>query len=364
MRPDHVAGSPRLVVVGCGSIGRRHTANLRRLGVEDMQVYDPDPGRARALARDCGVKPCWQLEDGYAAGPDAVLVCAPTSFHIDLAVQAVQHGCHVFVEKPLSHSLEGLDELAGLAHDLRRVVMVGFNLRFNFCTQRVRSWLSQGLIGHVSSARLQVASYLPWWHRWEDYRQGYSARRELGGGALLDATHEIDYALWFFGDPERVYCVAGTFGNLEIDTEDTAELLLSYADRKVVSLHLDYLQRPPRRRCELVGDDGSIECDLVERRARLFDGSRREWQVFEDASDPNDEYLREMEHFLDCLAGRAEPVVDAAAGRRSVAVALAARRSAVLRQPVTLEPQPAAAASALPGGSFGMPDPDRAEAFT
>jgi predicted dehydrogenase len=351
MSSDVREASPRFLILGCGSIGRRHAANLRRLAVDEILVHDPDRGRMQALARDWGVTPCAHREEAYARVPAAALVCAPSSLHVALAREAMLHGCHVFVEKPIAHSLDGVDELIGLARDRERVLMVGYNLRFNACARRVECWLRSGRIGHVASARLHVGSYLPWRHPWEDYRQGYGARRELGGGVILDAVHEIDYALWFFGTPDRVYCVSGKFSSLEIDTEDVAELLLSYPDRKAVSIHLDYLQRPHQRWCELIGDEGVIRCDLVGRSVHLFDASRREWLVFEDESAPNDEYVREMERFVECVEGRSQAVVDGPAARRSLALALAAKRSAVDGQPVDLEPEP------LAGGASRAPAP-------
>lgn len=335
--PDSARGeSLRFLVIGCGSIGQRHTVNLRRLGVEDILVFDPDQDRMEAVARKHGVNACARLEDAYAAAPNAVVVCAPTSLHLPLAREAILHGSDVFVEKPLSHTLDGVDELISLAHELGRMLMVGYNLRFNSCTRQIKAWLDDGRIGHVASARLHFGSYLPWRHPWEDYRQGYGARQELGGGVILDAIHEIDYALWFFGQPKSVYCVSGKFSNLEIETEDVAELLLFYSDHRVVSIHLDYLQRPHQRWCELIGDEGMIHCDFVSGSARLFEGDQREWLQFEDRSDPNDEYVREMEHFLECVTGRATPVVDGAATRQSLAVAVAAKCSAAEGQPMDL----------------------------
>lgn len=330
--------SLRLLVIGCGSIGQRHTGNLRQLGIEEILVYDPDQGRAEGLAYKYGVKACARLDDAYAAAPNVVLVCAPTSLHLPLAREAILHGCDVFVEKPLSHTLEGVDELITLGRELGHVLMVGYNLRFNVCARQIKAWLDEGRIGHVASARLHVGSYLPWRHPWEDYRQGYGARQDLGGGVLLDAIHEIDYALWFFGLPKCVYCISGKFSNLEIETEDVAELLLSYPDQKVVSIHLDYLQRPPQRWCELIGDGGVIRCDFYNGNAWLFEGNQHKWTQFEDRSDPNDEYVREMEHFLECVVDRSAPVVDGLTARKSLAIAVAAKRSADEGQPVGLAP--------------------------
>jgi predicted dehydrogenase len=330
--------SLRFLVVGCGSIGQRHISNLQQLGIKDILVYDPEQDCMEMAISKYDIKSCGRLEDAYAATPDAVLVCAPTSLHLPLTREAILHNCNVFVEKPLSHTLDGVDELIGQVHERRRVLMVGYNLRFNSCACQIKAWLNEERIGQVVSARLHFGSYLPWRHPWEDYRLGYGARRALGGGVILDAIHEIDYALWFFGQPESVYCMSGRFSNLEIDTEDVAELLLSYSDHKVVSIHLDYLQRPHKRWCELIGERGVIHCDFVKGIARLYEGERREWIEFEDRSDLNDEYVREMEHFLECMAGQATPVLDGLSARQSLAVAVVAKLSASEGRPLNLTP--------------------------
>ena len=328
----------RVLVVGCGSIGQRHVRNLWQLGVTEILVFDPDSTRVDAVAALPGVKACGRLEAAYAMKPNAVLVCAPTSLHLSLAREAVLQGADVFVEKPLSHTLEGVDGLLALIRELGRVAMVGYQLRFNACARQLKTWLEEGRVGHIASARFHVGSYLPWRHPWEDYRHGYGARRELGGGVILDAIHEIDSALWLFGPPQRVYGVSGHLSNLDIDTEDVAELLLSYPDEnRIVSIHLDYLQRPHQRWCELIGDEGMLLCDFVKGTVKLFEGKSREWVSIETGDDANAEYRRELEHFLECVASRSTPMVDGLTARQSLMVAVAAKQSSAEGQPIDLD---------------------------
>jgi len=334
----------RALVVGCGSIGRRHTENLRRLGVDEILVYDPDRSRASAAANEYGVQAVETLEAGYDRRRQIALICTPTSLHLELARQALEHGCHVFVEKPLSHQLDGTESLIAAAHERGRVLMVGYNLRFHSCVCRMHDWLEEKRIGHVASARLHAGSYLPARHPWEDYRRGYGARKNLGGGVILDAIHEIDYALWLFGMPQSVNCVAGKFSNLEIDVEDVAEILLDYPDRKVVSIHLDYLDRPPQRYAEIVGDAGVIRSNLIKGTAQLFEGEKQEWTRFKGRGGQNETYAWELKHFLECVTNLSVPVVDGEAACRSLAVAEAAKRSACVRRSVTLAPYRAATA--------------------
>jgi predicted dehydrogenase len=326
----------KALVVGCGSIGRRHTENLRRLGVEEILVFDPDRLRSTAVASEYAVQAVETLDAAYSSQPQVALICAPTSLHLELARQALEHGCHLLIEKPLSHRLNGTESLIASARGQGRVLMVGYNLRFHACVCEMRRWLEEGRIGHVASARLHAGSYLPARHPWEDYRRGYGARASQGGGVILDAIHEIDYALWFFGMPRSVSCVGGRFSNLEIDVEDVAEILLDYPDRKVVSIHLDYLDRPPQRYAEIIGDAGVIRSNLMEGTAQLFEGEKNQWDRFRSRGGLSDTYLLELKHFLVCVSNGSAPLVDGEVACRSLAVAEAAKRSAREYQPVIL----------------------------
>jgi predicted dehydrogenase len=326
-----------VVVLGCGSIGRRHLTNLRALGVRDIAAYDPAAERVAEMVVRFGVTPLATLEDGWRWGPTVAFITAPTSQHLDLALEAAAHGLHLFIEKPLADRLEGTDRLEAAVRQQRLVSLVGCNLRFLPGLQAVKGWLETGAIGRLTSARLEFGHYLPDWRPTTDYRASYSARQALGGGIILDAIHEIDYACWLLGEPTRVACFAGTLSRLEIDTEDTAAILLDTGSA-IAEIHLDYVQRVYSRTCQIVGDEGTIRWDYVSGEARCYDARRGECQIVASPAGwtPNDMYLAELRHFLACLAGEATPELDVAGGRRVLAVALAAKQAAAEGRVITL----------------------------
>jgi predicted dehydrogenase len=235
----------------------------------------------------------------------------------------------------LSDSMEGVNGLVGSAELRRRVLLVGYNFRFDPVVRQVQQWIHEGKIGCITSARFHFGSYLPWRHPWEDYRSGYGARRELGGGVILDAVHELDMAAWLFGRPEKIYCAGGRYSDLEIDAEDTAEMVMSYADR-VVSVHVDYIQRPAERWCEIIGTRGRILADVFSRSVRYFDGDRQTWEQVEALGALEDSYKAEMKHLLDCVEGRAKPAVDGKIAAQSLLLAEKAKESMRLGQPASL----------------------------
>jgi predicted dehydrogenase len=325
----------KIVIVGCGSIGRRHARNLRDLGASDLLLVDPNKERADTLADELNARSFGVTQHAYDEDPEVALICAPTSLHLELAWQALRKNCHLFVEKPLSDSMEGVNGLIDAVELQRRVLLVGYNFRFDPVVRQVQQWISEEKIGCIISARFHFGSYLPWRHPWEDYRRGYGARRELGGGVILDAVHELDLVAWLFARPEKIYCAGGKYSDLEIDAEDMAEIVMSYAD-KVVSVHVDYVQRPPERWWDIIGTCGRIQADVFARNTRYFDGDRRIWEQGEALGTLEESYKAEMKHLLDCVEGRAKPVVDGKIAAQSLLLAEKAKASMRCGQPVSL----------------------------
>lgn len=317
-------------MVGCGSIGRRHIGNLLGLGVREVAAVDTRADRRDEAAAEFDIPTHARLADAWSGEPTVAVIATPPAAHLEPAMEAVRRGCHLFVEKPLAASLEGTDELADAARAQCLVTLVGCNLRFHPGLRRLHTWLSDGAVGRVVSARLSFGQYLPDWHPWEDYRQGYSARQALGGGVILDAIHEIDYGRWLLGEIEAVSCFAGRLSRLEIDSEDTAAIIVTFASGALGEIHLDYVQRPYGRTCQIIGDEGTLVWDYVAREVRLYRASTGKWEVSVDPEQwtANEMYVDELRHLLSCLAGEAEPLVDIVEGRRVLEIALAARESA------------------------------------
>jgi predicted dehydrogenase len=320
MKPIHA------LVLGVGSIGRRHCANLRALGVELIDVFDPAPERCRPVVEEFGAVAHPRFEDALAAGPDVALVCTPPVLHVEQTIAALKAGCHVFVEKPLSHSLERLEELEALAREARRVVQVGYNLRFHPGLRILKRLLDEGTLGRPLWAQAEAAQYLPDWRPWQDYRASYTARRDLGGGILLDGSHEVDYLTWLLGRPDEVLCMGGRVSDLEVNVEDCATLLLRFPSRTMASVHLDFVQRGPTRWCKVAGERGTAHWSFFAQEVRLTLADRAGGQSLPYAFDVNEMYVAELRHFLACVASGAEPEVTIEQARAVLELILHAKR--------------------------------------
>ena len=348
----------KILMVGLGGIGQRHLRNLRKLlGKDDViEAYrvrgleqtltdqlEIDPGMKLAAAY--GLMTFSDLDAAIASRPDAAFICNPTSLHIPVALALAKAGCHLFLEKPLSHTLEGVEELIQTMARQRLVGLVGYQLRFHPCVRQLRSWIQAGRVGRLLAVNAEVGEYLPGWHPYEDFRQMYAARTDLGGGVILSQIHELDYLGWIFGWPQSVYAVGGHLSGLEIDVEDTASLLMRVVREGrdlPVHLHMDYIQRPPTRTCHVLGDQGKVLMDLRAATLTLLDASG---QTVEALAWPqlerNTLFLEQTAHFLQCLQGTTLPLTPLEEGLRSLKVALAAKISMGKGQPIALGEIPA-----------------------
>lgn len=327
----------KFLVIGCGSIGRRHLRNLAALQAGELIGIDLDPKRRQQASQESGCRTESDLGKALAQKPDAALVCTPSSSHVSIAMECARNGLHLFLEKPISHRLDGVDALIHEMDSQGRVGLVGFNLHFHPGLQKTKQFLESNTIGKLLSCRLNAGQYLPDWHPWEDYRKGYSANRSQGGGILFD-THEFEYLAWLAGEPREIFGFSGKVSSLEIDTEDVAEVLFWMGNGALANLHVDYLQRDYQRRYEFYGEDGSLVWDWKQGLS-LYRAAMKHWENFPDgvSLDPNETYLAEMKHFLACIEGRETPVVNLRRGKKVLEWTLAALESAQQKKSIALE---------------------------
>ncbi len=303
--------------------------NLHQLGIRKLAACDPERERLAPMVSELGVEPFSDFSSALAARkPDAVFVCVPPVYHIGLALEAVKSGAHVFIEKPLSHQLDGIEELAREVERRQRIVQVGYNLRFHPGLRKLKELIDAGTLGRVMWAQVETGQYLPDWRPWQDYRQSYTARRDLGGGILLDGSHELDSITWLLGKPTEVMCMAGKLSALEVDVEDSASLLVRFANGAQADIHLDFVQRAYSRSCKLVGERGTALWDFTSREVKLFTAESKSWRSFPHSFEPNDMYIAEVESFFDCMATGGSPMVDLAQATDVLKLALAAKSSA------------------------------------
>ncbi len=285
----------RFVVVGLGSIGKRHKKNLLSLGHEVVPCHrDDDLGKLLSKNK-----------------PDGVFICNPTSLHLATAMIAADAGVNIFLEKPISHNLKGVGKLLELVKKKKLILIIGYNLRWQSGLNEIKQQLNKQSIGKVKSAKIMAGSYLPDWHPDEDHRQSYSAKKDLGGGVLLDLSHEIDYAIWFFGKAKTVKATVKIVPELEIETESLAELEVEFKSGVRAEIHLDYLQKKYKRNCRISGEKGELNWD---------------YQAYQEEG-LDDTYIAEVKNFVRSIAGKEKPRVSGEEAKHVLEIVEAAKES-------------------------------------
>jgi predicted dehydrogenase len=277
-------------------------------------VVEPVADRRETLSTRLAIQAFSSLDEGVNWQPDFVVIASPTHLHLRHALKVVSQGLDVFVEKPLSHMRSGLPDLAELGEKKNIVSLVGCNLRFHPGPQKIKELLQHSCLGNILFARIYAGSHLPGWRSGADYRQSYAAKKETGGGCILDCIHEIDLVRWYLGEVEQVSCMAGHLSSLEIETEDVVAMLFRHTSGAISEVHLDYVQRSYERGCQIVGENGSMVWDFNKPEVRWFDGTAGQWVSFvlADGWQVNQMYVDEMRHFLDCVKERRRTTLEIA----------------------------------------------------
>lgn len=322
----------RVLIVGLGSIGKRHLRLARELlPAADIRVLrHQSTNEIPEFANGC----FFAIEDALAFLPHIAVIASPAPFHLVTAQALAAAGVHLLIEKPLSTSLDGVTQLLEICKEKRTILLTGYNLRFLPSLQRFRELLSEDVIGKILSVRCEIGQYLPSWRPESDYRQGVTAKKALGGGALLELSHEIDYLRWIFGEVEWVTSSLSRQSGLEIDVEDSVHLILGFAPQAegpqiIGTLNLDLIRHDTTRVCVAIGEKGSLRWDALTGQVMVFRAGEKAWcELFRYQHQRDDSYHAEWQNFLACVSKSTVPLISGEDGLSVIQIIEAARRSA------------------------------------
>lgn len=331
----------KILIAGLGSIGRRHFRNLIALGQTDLVLYRT----LKATLPDDELAG-YPVETDLAEAlekhkPDAVIVANPTALHLDVAIPAAEAGCAVLLEKPIAEDLSRVDELRRAAEKNGNRFLVGFQFRYHPTLNKARDLIQTGALGRILTVHAHWGEYLPNWHPWEDYRESYAARDDLGGGVIRTLTHPIDYLRFLLGEVAELRAMQGHISALELTgVEDVAEIALKFQGGAIGGLHVNYFQRPPVHRIEIVGSAGTLRWDNADGVLHLLEISdpfgtwsdRPTAVVHEkfptpDGFERNQLFVAQTTHFLEVASGASAPICSLEDGIRALELALAARKA-------------------------------------
>lgn len=321
----------KVLVVGTGSIGRRHISNLIHLGAE-VAAFSYRAADSGSFSSQIGVPLVENLHDALQDDDlDAVVVANRTDLHMDVALEAARCKKALFIEKPLSVSFSGCGEIQALTEEHALVVEAGFMLRFHPNLVWIKRYLASNSLGEMMHMRASVGQWLPDWRPETDHRTGYSAFRKTGGGVIFDLIHELDLVHWLAGTVVDVTAMTRYVECLGIETEAVAQIGLRLESGTLAQVHLDYVRPGYGRSLDIVGTLGVLSWDYTTGTVSLLriDGSTEIVHRVPSEFDRNTMFLEHMGHFLRRLsAPELKPASSLEDGIHAMQIALACHRSA------------------------------------
>lgn len=293
----------KVAVIGLGNIATRHRRNLKKLfpGVIVYSVSSSERVLSE-LVSDC---------DGYLANVDAVIqeqvdlviIASPATYHLRHSVKFLAAGIPTFIEKPVTGSFDDAKNLQEIAEKHATPVAVGYCLRYLPSAKIMKKLVETKFVGSIYNVNVEIGQYLPDWRPSKSYRESVSASKLLGGGALLELSHELDYAQWMFGELKLVNSVLRTSSELEMDVESLADIMLTNSAGAIINIHLDFLQKKPWRQCHIIGSKGRIVWDLI-RNEVIHHTSQGTDIIFSDPDwDKNGMYIDMLLDFIAEISG-------------------------------------------------------------
>ncbi|MDA1060838.1 MAG: Gfo/Idh/MocA family oxidoreductase [bacterium] len=329
----------KVLFVGLGGAGQRHLRIFSQLlppstkflafrSTSHTPLLNPDFTVVKnfTIEDKFGLTLFDSLEEAFQDPPDLIVISNPTSMHLKVAQKAVENHINIFVEKPLSHSMVGVNEFKSLTLKNQVCFFIAYQRRFHPLLQKIKKLLTEEALGKIISAVFNVGSFLPSWHPYEDFRRLYAFRKEMGGGVLLTEIHEIDLCFWFFGPPEFVICAGGNYSEVSMDVEDTSHLTLGYPTFSI-QVNLCFMQKHIQRDMRIIGSKGYIEWSATGNRLLWIDYINNKTHDLSDPSYTNDHmFTSQANYFLNDFK-LSDSVKQLESACSSLAVVDAAKRS-------------------------------------
>lgn len=320
----------RILVVGFGSIGRRHYSIIKRL-LPDSSIKILRHSKNKSIESDSNT--LYSIDDALSFLPQVAVISTPSPFHINFAQILAENKVHLLIEKPLSDKCAGIDILNETCLKNNLILSVGYNLRYVPSLQYFRNAINSSLLGKIFSIRCEVGQYLPSWRPEIDYKDSVSAKKNLGGGVLLELSHELDYLCWIFGDVEWIIASLSKQSALDIDVEDTAHLILgfvrkNYRNNIIGNLNMDFIRHDSTRKCFVIGERGTLSWDALVGEVNLYEANKKKWvNLFKDKTNLEESYLEEWKDFLNSIYFNKKPFVGCEDGFKVMKIIDAARLS-------------------------------------
>ena len=339
-----------VLVIGYGSIGKRHVSNIlkntnfkiiliskrQKINPNDFKEISQNTLNSRLIISN-------SLKISLLENPEIAFITNETSKHISIANKLAKKGIDIFIEKPLSNSLNEIKQFEKIINKNKLISMIGCNFRFFPPFKEIKKLLNKKILGNIYSIQLENNSYLPDWHPYENYQKGYASKKNLGGGVTLTQIHELDYLCWFFGLPVEVTTIMDKISNLKVDVDDISESILKFSNQSIATIHLDFLQRPFHKSCKIIGSKGIIYWNSDDNKIKLYNSKKKKWTNHTilnnyklSSNKINKMYVDELLYFLNCVKKRNQPMNNISEAKIILDVALSMKKSSLLKKSIRI----------------------------
>tara|TARA_Y100000591_G_C21809511_1_gene687041 strand:- start:241 stop:1293 length:1053 start_codon:yes stop_codon:yes gene_type:complete len=344
----------KVLITGLGSIGQRHVRNIRKTYGKSISIIayrirkkntvinaDMTVSDGISVEKKYDIISFYDLEEALAQKPDVVFITNPNSLHIPIAIEAAKRGCHLYIEKELSNNWKGVNELSKIIKSKNLVAFVAYQRRFHPGYEMIYKTIKSGKLGNILSVNINSGEYIKDWHPYEDFRKMHAAVRELGGGSLMHQTHELNLLLWYFGLPKKILALGGSVSKLRLDVEDSVDIMLEFlsdAKKVVAHVHIDLLQRPARRICEIIGDESYLYFDFFKN--ELIIQSNKNGQIDRysyENFNRDDMFISAISEFFSCIEkNKVSDKLNLDEGIKSMKISMAAKESLLEEKMINL----------------------------
>ena len=328
------------LIIGCGSIGTRHLHNLKSLGFIHIAIYDENKQRINELSKKYDVTKFDSLDSALDEfKPCFSIICTYPSSHIKIASSCIDFNSHVFIEKPLSTNLNGVENMLKKADKKKLKVAVGYNLRFDSGLNLLKKNLKKSSNSIPLSILSQWGHNIKWWKPGTNFKNHYILQK--GNGIILDDSHEYDYVRWLLDDEvESVYCQTRKSKTIQTKTESIASIILKFKKGTIATFVIDYMRPYYERKCHIIGENGDLKWEYVPK-----NDTRKQYGIKVNSSvttrysnhkksitkkfvvELNDMYVVEIKNFINSIVNNKKPIVDGWDGIKTLKIGLAALSS-------------------------------------
>lgn len=288
----------RVAVIGLGNISIRHRRNLRLL-YPAATIYGMSSSGQAVIdtVSDCDILVS-SVQELILLKVQFVIVASPATYHAAHAIPLIKAGVPVLLEKPIAASIADCELISDAVSKYGTPVAIGYCLRYLPSASIVKSLMSSDKVGYIYNVLVDVGQYLPDWRPNKSYQYSVSASSQLGGGVLLELSHEFDYIQWFLGTLNVEHAVLRSSEQLGLAVEDIADIFLRSESGCITTIHLDFLQRKPYRKCRFIGSYGTLEWDLINNSVSILSAEGVEVVYAEPEWDKNKMYLNMIDDFI------------------------------------------------------------------